>query len=170
MKEKFNSTLAEAVGRSEIALMNQRIAPSAGETFWVVGHRVTLLPAGPGYGYADVFSPAHTPGPPPHRHSDCSELFHVLDGLVEFQVDGELVQAGPGESVLVPSGAVHTFRPVSESGSRVITIFAPGGFARWFRDMGVPVDEPGARELSVQPALIERIRRDSIRYHMEIVD
>jgi quercetin dioxygenase-like cupin family protein len=169
MKTNSYSRLAEAGYRSETALMNQRIAPSAGETLWVVGHRVTILPAGEGYGYIDVFSPWQTPGPPPHRHTDCSELFHVLEGRVDFDVGNQRIQAGPGESVLVPRNTVHTFQAASESGSRVITVFAPGGFDRWFRDMGVPVDEPNARELSVRPELIQRILRDSLRYHMEIV-
>ena len=75
MKTNSYSGLAEAAHRSEIELMNQRIMASAGETLWVVGHRVTILPAGKGYTYVDVFSPALTPGPPPHRHLDCSELF-----------------------------------------------------------------------------------------------
>jgi mannose-6-phosphate isomerase-like protein (cupin superfamily) len=149
--------------------MNPRIAASSGDTFWVVGHRVTILPAGKGYTYVDVFSPAHTPGPPPHQHTDCSELFHVLEGRVSFDVGGQNVEAGPGECVLVPPNTVHTFRPVSESGSRVITVFAPGGFDRWFRDMGVPADDPNGRKRSVRPELVERILRDSLRYNMRIV-
>ena len=64
MKTNLYSGLAEASYRSETEIMNQRITASAGETFWVVGHRVTILPAGEGYGYVDVFSPWQTPGPP----------------------------------------------------------------------------------------------------------
>jgi mannose-6-phosphate isomerase-like protein (cupin superfamily) len=149
--------------------MDQRIMPSAGKTFWVVGHRVTILPSGDGYTYVDVFSPGRTPGPPPHRHTDCSELFHILEGRVDFKIDDNHLQLGPGESVVVPRNAVHTFQAATESGSRVITVFAPGGFDHWFRDMGVPAQEPNARELSVRPEVIERIMRDSFRYHMEIV-
>ena len=169
MNKNMYSGLAEATDRSETQLMEQRIALSAGETFWVVGHRVTLLPAGNSYTYTDVFSPARTAGPPPHRHTDCSEFFHVLEGRVDFTVGEDHLQLGPGESVLVPRNVVHTFHPAGESSSRVITVFAPGGFDHWFRDMGVPVDEPNGRELSLGPALIERILRDSTRYHMEIV-
>jgi mannose-6-phosphate isomerase-like protein (cupin superfamily) len=170
MKENSYSALAELDVCSENQSMNQPIATSRGETLWVVGHRVTILPAGKGYSYADVFSPAHTPAPPPHHHDDCSELFHILEGRVRFDVNELSVEAGPGESVLVPRNAIHTFQPVADSHSRVITIFAPGGFDRWFRDMGVPVDDPNARELSTRPEVIERILRDSIRYHMHIVD
>jgi mannose-6-phosphate isomerase-like protein (cupin superfamily) len=150
MKTNLNSGLAEANIRSETQIMNTSPTASAGETFWVVGHRVTIFPVGNEYGYVDVFSPWQTPGPPPHRHRDCSEFFHVLEGLVDFDVGDERLRLGPGESVLVPRNAVHTFKAASESGSRVITTFAPGGFVRWFRDMGVPVDEPNARELTRQ--------------------
>jgi mannose-6-phosphate isomerase-like protein (cupin superfamily) len=170
MKQNSNSRLAEAHYPFETQLMNQRITPSAGQTLWVVGHRVTILTAGKDYTYVDVFSPAHTPGPPPHRHTDCDEFFHIVDGRVDFEVGQERMQLGPGESVLVPRNTVHTFCPASESGSRVITIFNPGGFGRWFRDMGVPADEPNGRELSMGQELIGRILRESIRYHMEIVD
>lgn len=51
----------------------------------------------------------------------------------------------------------------------MITVFAPGGFDRWFRDMGVPANELNGCELSVRPELIQRILRDSFRYHMEII-
>jgi mannose-6-phosphate isomerase-like protein (cupin superfamily) len=169
MNKNTNSGLAEATERSETQLMDQRVALSAGETFWVVGHRVTLLPSGDGYTYADVFSPARAAGPPPHRHNNCSEFFHILEGRVDFTVGEDHLRLGPGESIVVPRNAVHTFHPAGESSSRVITVFAPGGFDHWFRDMGVPIEEPNARELSRDPALIERILRDSIRYHMEIV-
>ena len=169
MKSNLYSGLAEADHRSETQLMDHGIRASAGETFWVVGHRVTILPAAKGYNYLDVFSPGRTPGPPPHRHSDCSELFHVLEGRVDFDVGDKHLQLGPGECLLVPRNEVHTFHPVSDSGSRVITVFQPGGFDRWFRDMGVPVDEPNGRELSVGAELIQRVLRESLRYNMEIV-
>jgi mannose-6-phosphate isomerase-like protein (cupin superfamily) len=169
MKINLHSELAEAACRSENQTMNKPIAASSGETFWVVGHRVTIYPVGTDYGYLDVFSPWQTPGPPPHLHHDCSEFFHVVEGLVDFVVGGDRLRLGPGESVFIPRNAVHTFQAASEPGSRVITTFAPGNFVRWFRDMGVPADEPNARELSVRPELIQRILRDSLGYHMEIV-
>jgi mannose-6-phosphate isomerase-like protein (cupin superfamily) len=169
MKTNSNYGLADTAYCSKNQVMNRFLAVSAGETLWVVGHRVTILRSGKGYTYVDVFSPGGTAGPPPHQHLDCSELFHVIEGRVDFKIGGELLQAGPGECVLVPRNTVHTFAPASESGSRVITVFEPGGFDRWFRDMGVPVDEPNGRDLSMRPEVIERILRDSLDYDMEIV-
>jgi mannose-6-phosphate isomerase-like protein (cupin superfamily) len=169
MKTNLNYGLANAALRSKTQLMNRSVTASAGETLWVVGHRVTILRATKGYTYVDVFSPGKTAGPPPHQHLDCSELFHVIEGRVEFKIGDEILHAGPGECVLVPRNTVHTFEPASESGSRVITVFEPGGFDRWFRDMGVPVDEPNGRELSLRSEVIERILRDSLDYDMKIV-
>ena len=88
---------------------------------------------------------------------------------MDFDVGERHLQLGPGECLLVPRNEVHTFHPVSDSGSRVITVFQPGGFDRWFRDMGVPLDEPNGRELSVGAELIQRVLRESLRYNMEIV-
>jgi mannose-6-phosphate isomerase-like protein (cupin superfamily) len=170
MKENAFSMLAEQDIRSDNKLMNHSIAPSAGETLWVVGHRVTIIPAGEGYSIVDVFSPAHTPGPPPHRHQDCTELFHVLQGRVRFHLNDSTVEAGVGESILIPRNVIHTFNPACESDYRMITVFAPGGFDCWFRDMGVPAANPNARALSTRPEIIERIFRDSHRYHMQLVD
>jgi mannose-6-phosphate isomerase-like protein (cupin superfamily) len=164
-----NSGLAEVDYRRETQPMRAPFKASAGETFWVIGHRVTILPAGDGYSYLDVFSPWKAPSPPPHRHTDASEYFHVLEGRVDFTVGNEHLQVSPGECVLVPRNTIHTFRPASESGSRVITVFQPGGFDQWFRDMGVAVKEPQARELSTRQEIIQRVMRESLRYHMEII-
>src|SRR5437588_12645892 len=37
-------------------------------------------------------------GVPPHSHSDHTDSFYVLDGEVEFWLDGEWRLAGPGRS------------------------------------------------------------------------
>ena len=42
--------------------------------------------------------------PPPHRHTNCSEAYFVLDGLVSISVEDEELQAGPEGFVLVPRG------------------------------------------------------------------
>ena len=142
---------------------------SAGDTFWVIGHRVTILHADAGFTYVDVVSPPRIPGPPPHRHRDCAEFFHVVEGTLEIFVGDERLIVGPGESVFVPRNTVHTFFNPGPSDARAITVFNPGGFEHFFRDMGVPVHELGARERSVEPSVIDRVIRESLRYEMELV-
>jgi mannose-6-phosphate isomerase-like protein (cupin superfamily) len=47
--------------------------------------------------------------PPPHRHTNCSEAYFVLDGLVTVTVEGVERAVGPEGFVLVPRGTAHTF-------------------------------------------------------------
>jgi mannose-6-phosphate isomerase-like protein (cupin superfamily) len=47
--------------------------------------------------------------PPPHRHTNCSEAYFVLDGQVSVIVDGEERIVGPEGFVLIPRGTAHTF-------------------------------------------------------------
>jgi len=137
-----------------------------GATFWVIGHRVTILVEEKDYTYVEIVSPPHLPGPPPHRHADASELFHVLEGKYDVLVEGQTLRLGPGDSVLVPRNGVHSFQNAGRTDARMISVFSPGGFAQFYRDMGFPVELPNAFELSVQPTAIERVVRECGRYEM----
>jgi mannose-6-phosphate isomerase-like protein (cupin superfamily) len=63
--------------------------------------------------------------PPPHRHSNCSEAYFVLDGVVSVVVDGEELAVGPEGFVLVPRGTAHTFGNSTERNARLLVIHAP---------------------------------------------
>ena len=54
--------------------------------------------------------PAHSPGPPRHRHQTYSESFTVLSGQLTLDVAGRVVKLGPGETATVPPRVAHTFR------------------------------------------------------------
>ena len=79
--------------------------------------------------------------PPAHRHTNCSEAYFVLDGLVTVIVEGEELTVGPEGFVLVPRGTAHTFGNAGEEEARLLVIHAPamdGYFAGlhelWNRD------------------------------------
>jgi len=63
--------------------------------------------------------------PPPHRHTNCSEAYFVLDGVVSVTVEDEDLAVGPEGFVLVPRGTAHTFGNSSESPARLLVIHAP---------------------------------------------
>lgn len=46
------------------------------------------------------------------------ELVVVLEGTVEFEVDGERRRLVPGEELLIPAGAVHSVRNLGTTPSR----------------------------------------------------
>ena len=63
--------------------------------------------------------------PPPHRHTNCSEAYFVLDGEVTVIVEDEELRVGPEGFVLVPRGTAHTFGNAADRPARLLVIHAP---------------------------------------------
>ena len=63
--------------------------------------------------------------PPAHRHTNCSEAYFVLDGLVSVIIEDEELTVGPEGFVLVPRGTTHTFGNAGEEEARLLVIHAP---------------------------------------------
>jgi mannose-6-phosphate isomerase-like protein (cupin superfamily) len=63
--------------------------------------------------------------PPAHRHTNCSEAYFVLDGLVAVTVEDEELRVEPEGFVLVPRGTAHTFGNAGDSTARLLVIHAP---------------------------------------------
>ena len=63
-------------------------------------------------------------GPAPHYHADMEEHFFVLDGEVQFYVDGDEVVLGAGKSISVPRNTVHAWKSYS-SQSKMVFMFTP---------------------------------------------
>jgi quercetin dioxygenase-like cupin family protein len=63
-------------------------------------------------------------GVDPHTHSDHTDSFYVLEGEIEFFLDGEWHRAAPGAFVSVPPNVEHGFRPAGSS-FRVLNVHAP---------------------------------------------
>ena len=70
-----------------------------------------------------------------HTHSDHVDTFYVLEGEVEFVIDGRPHRFGPGGFVSSPVGTVHGFRNVGGGELRMLNIHAPMvGFIQGLRD------------------------------------
>jgi mannose-6-phosphate isomerase-like protein (cupin superfamily) len=89
--------------------------------------------------------------PPPHRHTNCSEAYFVLDGLVSVVVEDEELTVGPEGFVLVPRGTAHTFGNAGDVEARLLVIHAPamdayfaGLHELWNRDESPSTDEERA--------------------------
>ena len=63
--------------------------------------------------------------PPAHRHTNCSEAYFVLDGLVSIQAGDEELSVGPEGFVLIPRGTPHTFGNGGATEARLLVIHAP---------------------------------------------
>ena len=64
----------------------------------------------------------------PHFHAEHAEAFYVIDGEVEWTVNGETHRMGPGDMVYVPLDTVHAVKVVGGKNLHTLMIYAPGGY------------------------------------------
>jgi quercetin dioxygenase-like cupin family protein len=79
--------------------------------------------------------PPSLPGPPPHYHKKTQEMFYVLEGTLQFDLDGKTIDAPSGTLVVVPEGSVHTFKNIYNDKVRFQVWFSPGGLEQYFLDV-----------------------------------
>ena len=82
--------------------------------------------------------------PPMHVQVDEDEAFYVLDGEIEFEVDGQMVTATPGTFAFVARGAAHRFRVLTDT-ARMLVICSgkpTDNLEDFFLGMGEPATEP----------------------------
>ncbi len=73
-------------------------------------------------------------GPPPHRH-DWDEAYYILEGEVDFVIDGVSVTSSPGDFNYLPRGTIHGFKGASESPARVLIFAAPAHGSEFFHQL-----------------------------------
>jgi quercetin dioxygenase-like cupin family protein len=139
--------------------------------YWVLGQRVAVLAdaeqTGGSFALIEITTPPHADGPPPHFHKDCVETFHVQDGELEVLLADTWHRLRAGQSLIVPSGVVHTFRNPSGVEARTLSVFSPGQFARFFHDLGVPVHQ-AATAPPITAELVARVVTTAASYGMII--
>jgi mannose-6-phosphate isomerase-like protein (cupin superfamily) len=107
--------------------------------------------------------------PPMHVQVDEDEAFYILEGEIQFEVDGTVVDATPGTFAFVARGAAHTFRVKTET-ARMLVICSgkpTDNLEDFFLGMGEPaterrLPEPGAPDL-------DRLAELCIRTGVELV-
>jgi mannose-6-phosphate isomerase-like protein (cupin superfamily) len=75
----------------------------------------------------EAILPAGLSGPPAHWHRVGQETFEVVEGMLRVRVGRAVRHLGPGESIVVPPGIVHTFSNPTGQQVRVITRETPAG-------------------------------------------
>lgn len=74
-------------------------------------------------------------GPCPHWHEELIEGFYILEGELDFEIDGEDRRASPDKFVLVPPRTVHTFSVDSDEPATFLIQISPGGFEEYFQEL-----------------------------------
>ena len=92
--------------------------------------------------------------PPMHVQMDEDEAFYILEGEIEFEVDGQVALATPGTFAFVARGAAHTFRVLTDT-ARMLVICSgkpADNLEDFFQGMGTAAAErelptPGAPDV-----------------------
>jgi quercetin dioxygenase-like cupin family protein len=85
--------------------------------------------------------PAGAGLPLAHSHDAYEETVYGLAGTVTFTIEGTPVDVGPGESVCIPRGAVHSFANGGDVDATALAIITPGILgAAYFREVAAVVD------------------------------
>ena len=110
----------------------------------------TMRETGGAYSLTDHLVTAAS-NPPMHVQVDEDEAFYIVDGEVEFEVEGDVVVATPGSFAFVARGAEHCFRVLTPT-ARMLVICSgkpADNLEDFFVSMGTPATE---RELPVPTA------------------
>ena len=99
--------------------------------------------------------------PPPHRHTNCSEAYFILDGRVSVVVEGEEFNVGPEEFVLVPRGTAHTFGNAGDSVARLLVLHAPAMDA-YFAELHELWQHPEPPTPAQERALMSRFGMEAV--------
>ncbi len=137
-------------------------------TKWVLGHKVTPYDTTGDYDLMMAETPPHVPGPPPHIHHNYKESFLIVEGEMEFMVNGEVKVLKAGEALDVPPETLHTFNNKSDKPCKWVNIHSPKGFREFFEKMGVPTDTENAQLNSVDPAVIQEVIQTAADFDMHI--
>lgn len=71
-------------------------------------------------------------GPPLHVHTHEDEMFYILEGEIEFTIDGKTFVAGAGTTVFGPRGVPHAFRGAGEKAAKFLIFVTGDNFERFY--------------------------------------
>ncbi|MEX0289388.1 MAG: cupin domain-containing protein [Flavobacteriaceae bacterium] len=71
-------------------------------------------------------------GPPLHTHENQLEIFHVITGHIQFELDGERFDVFPGGTATIPAGKPHAFINKSQEESIIHFELLPSGSSEEF--------------------------------------
>ena len=74
-----------------------------------------------------------------HHHKIMTEIFYILDGVVEFEFDDETIIAKAGDTLTVPPNIWHAAK--CEEGGKMLTIFKNGQFDLYLERLSKMSDE-----------------------------
>ena len=87
-----------------------------------------------------------------HLHRQHAETFYILDGVVNFHIDGDWMAAEPGACVHIPPGVPHALDLPTGGTARCLMIFQPAGFDQFLAELSA-LSEAQMAEKTLMDAL-----------------
>ncbi len=146
--------------------------PQPGDVYSVVGDRYEFLVTGAQTGgafamFAFLIPVGH--GPPLHRHEKEDEIFHVLEGELQFTVDGRALTLKAGETLHAARGIPHTFTNAAGIPAKAIVVATPAGLENFFARIGTQLPSRDAAPIGPTPSDIELLLATAPQFGLEIL-
>ena len=146
------------------------LKPGEGTPVWFLSNlmvvKATAETTNGAYGLVEsLIAPGSSP--PMHVHHREDETFYVLDGALIVRCGDETYDAPAGSYIFLPRGVPHTFRVVSQTPVRMLTLLTPGGGEGVFIGAGRP-----AERLTLPPKTppdIAKLKAVALQFGSEIV-
>jgi quercetin dioxygenase-like cupin family protein len=94
--------------------------------------------------------------PPFHIHENEDEIWRVIEGEVTFLLENKRIDAGPGDTIFVSKGKVHTFRLKTETMKAVLSLTSVD-FENIVSEIAVPVEADS--DLPSEPPTEEKLAK-----------
>ena len=142
-----------------------------GEALWFLGALVTIKAEADTTAGRAVVTHNMAPrghGSPLHVHRREDEWFYVLEGELTFEVDGEVLKAGPGGFVYGPRDIPHAFVVTSDV-AQFLLVAEPADFSGFLRAIGEPATVREIPPPSTEPPDFEALGRVAASFGIEIL-
>jgi quercetin dioxygenase-like cupin family protein len=95
-------------------------------------------------------------GAPMHTHAREDEISHVTAGRLGVQIGDDVLEAGPGDTVVKPRGIAHAFWNPGDEPVRFLEMITPAGFEGYFADLEPILGAGGPPDLAALGAVVAR--------------
>ena len=140
------------------------LGPGEGKMVPVPGHKIThkAFGADTDGAYSLLEVELNGDGPPQHIHKNEDEAFYVLEGEINVLLGERTIIAKVGTFVRIPRGTRHAFCRVDKKPAKLLTIFAPAGFEKFF-------DEAVDLDVTDTEVYVAKAKVLAEKYNMDVV-
>jgi quercetin dioxygenase-like cupin family protein len=108
--------------------------------------------------------------PPLHVHAAEDEIFHILKGVVRYEVGGKTIIGRAGDTLVAPKGLPHSFVVESPEGAHVLTITTRADFETMLRAVSRPATAQALPDAAPPtPEFLERLVRVAAANGIDII-